>query len=207
MRRELAKTLMGAVARIMPRDRRAWAKAMARELDEIENDGEALSWAAGALWSASLERGLPVVVVGGRVTVAVLTVVYALAHLAAAWWGLGIMLFGQPDWYHDKLIEWGRPEAAAARVAMRPWLALFMLSMGVSHLGAAVFLAWWRPRVFAVFATAALIATLFVSLGGAVVSMQRGVSGFWWVQTALAVLMIGAAILLAQLDRRRRAAA
>ena len=46
--RRLAVALLNAVVRCAPADVRAWGQAMVRELDVVENDRAALSWALGS---------------------------------------------------------------------------------------------------------------------------------------------------------------
>jgi hypothetical protein len=55
--RRLALALMAHAARILPPARSAWAAAMAHELQHIDGDLEALTWAAGCVLASYVERG------------------------------------------------------------------------------------------------------------------------------------------------------
>lgn len=50
-RRSLARDLVRHALEVMPPERRPWALAMAAELDHIEDDGAALGFALGAVWT------------------------------------------------------------------------------------------------------------------------------------------------------------
>ena len=56
--RRVAFALVNAVARNVPPDRRAWGQAMVRELDFIDGDWAALSWALGSTTALSVHAGL-----------------------------------------------------------------------------------------------------------------------------------------------------
>ena len=55
-RRRLTLALMQCVGRILPPSRGDWANAMRAELDQLESDRDALTWAIGCLVAASQER-------------------------------------------------------------------------------------------------------------------------------------------------------
>jgi hypothetical protein len=56
--RRAAFALVNAIARQVPPDMQAWSQAMVRELDFIEGDGEALSWALGSTTALVVHAGL-----------------------------------------------------------------------------------------------------------------------------------------------------
>lgn len=54
--RRFASGLMAHAAKILPAARSSWAEGMRNELDHIEGDLEALTWAAGCVLASYLER-------------------------------------------------------------------------------------------------------------------------------------------------------
>jgi hypothetical protein len=54
--RRIALALMGHAARVLPSARAPWAEAMQHEIHHIENDLEALMWAAGCVLAGYVER-------------------------------------------------------------------------------------------------------------------------------------------------------
>jgi hypothetical protein len=56
MTRRVAMVLLQAAARILPPTRSEWARDMRAELDHVESDGAALSWAIGCVWASLWER-------------------------------------------------------------------------------------------------------------------------------------------------------
>jgi hypothetical protein len=53
--RTLSEELVRQAGRIMPAERRAWAEAMAAEIDHIDSDPAALGYALGALWTSAFQ--------------------------------------------------------------------------------------------------------------------------------------------------------
>jgi len=51
-----AQALAGHAARVLPRARADWARAMRRETDQVANDRAALRWALGCVFASYLER-------------------------------------------------------------------------------------------------------------------------------------------------------
>ena len=51
-----ASALLRVAAWLLPRERADWAQAMRSELDQIDNGGDALEWAAGCLLACAWER-------------------------------------------------------------------------------------------------------------------------------------------------------
>ena len=54
--RQIAFVLMAHASRVLPPARAAWGEAMKNELGHIENDFEAVKWAAGCVAAGYLER-------------------------------------------------------------------------------------------------------------------------------------------------------
>lgn len=54
--RRLSRRLISVAIQMSPRDRQEWTQAMSREVDEIPDDREALSWALGCLRASCHER-------------------------------------------------------------------------------------------------------------------------------------------------------
>ena len=55
--RRLASTLIRHAARVLPPARSQWGEAMKNEIHHIDDDLEALSWAAGCVVASYVERG------------------------------------------------------------------------------------------------------------------------------------------------------
>ena len=55
--RRLASALIAHAANVLPPLRSPWGEAMKHELDHIEDDVEAVRWAAGCVIASYLERG------------------------------------------------------------------------------------------------------------------------------------------------------
>jgi len=55
-RRHLAARLMRVAVALLPQDRAAWGRAMRAELDCLEQDSEALTWALGCVLAGARER-------------------------------------------------------------------------------------------------------------------------------------------------------
>jgi hypothetical protein len=81
-KRSLALTLIRWCAALLPADRASWADAMRGEVDAIEEDGAALSFAAGCIWGALRARvatkafvaqGLRVATIGGVLSLSVVS--------------------------------------------------------------------------------------------------------------------------------------
>lgn len=56
LERRLALALIRRVDRLLPPSRFEWAKAMQAEIDQVQNDGDALAWAIGCIVAGSKER-------------------------------------------------------------------------------------------------------------------------------------------------------
>lgn len=54
--RKIAFVLMAHASRVLPPARAAWGEAMKNEFEHIENDSEAVKWAAGCVAAGYLER-------------------------------------------------------------------------------------------------------------------------------------------------------
>ena len=54
--RRIASALMAYAAEILPRARSSWAEAMKHELDQVEGDRAAVTWAVGCLLASCVER-------------------------------------------------------------------------------------------------------------------------------------------------------
>jgi len=157
--------------RIASDRRRTWAMAMQRELQDADDP---LSWAAGCLLTLLIERLQPMqtLVTAARWFVAAVTAAYAAFHFKMAWNG-AMVLMGGPDWYYDKLIAWGHPDQAEGYQQAQPFIFAYMLLIGITHLGAAIFLVRWRPKAFYAFlAVAAVMVLAFTGLR--VIPFQAG---------------------------------
>jgi hypothetical protein len=55
-KRWLAHALLRRAQKLLPTSRLEWAKAMQTELDHLENDGDALTWAMGCVVAGLMER-------------------------------------------------------------------------------------------------------------------------------------------------------
>lgn len=91
--RRIAIAAMKHADRVFPSARGPWARAMRNELPQIENDLEALTWAAGCLFASYAERGRAIAVRWKKIgSVALLA---SAVLLFAFWWG-GERLFITP---------------------------------------------------------------------------------------------------------------
>lgn len=146
--RRVSHAVMELAQVLAPRARKDWITGMARELDVISADGEALFFALGCL-AATLSEHLkmqePITI--ARRGVAAITALYAVMHLTWALNGVNI-LFGHPDPFCEMLEASGNTAAAARHAAMHPWIVAYQLGIGFTHLAAAATLAWWCPRLF-----------------------------------------------------------
>ena len=90
--RSCANALISVAERVVPRTRSAWAKAMRAELQQIDDDLEALTWALGCCVS-SLKLCTEESLMKRPATVS-----FALAFvLGAAIWGLSSFMTGQAE--------------------------------------------------------------------------------------------------------------
>ena len=108
--RKVASALLHAVARHLPPDTQAWCQAMIRELDFIESDWTALSWALGsatALVGQSVRRSLTSL---GRSTGGLLSgvAIGAGVFIISAGGVLRLLFFLFPEWRAQPvpLVEW-----------------------------------------------------------------------------------------------------
>lgn len=182
----LAFTISRLAARILPGHRRAWGEAMAAEVAAIDNPRDAIVFAAGCLWAALSERitFMKAFVFAGRFGVGLVTVLYALSFLYFTSNGLGR---DNPPPHLPFLLGW-------------------QVSTGLSHLAAAGFLVFWRPKPFlwacAAAAVPASALTIFGLTGMIMGKLAPGtmVISFAWPFVPIAMLM-GAAWLFAWLEQ------
>ena len=68
MRRRIAVALLHAASRILPAARREWLRDMRGELDFLESDRVAMSWAFGCVLASLQERVLAMLNLNGRIS-------------------------------------------------------------------------------------------------------------------------------------------
>ena len=171
----VALSLARLTIQILPPHRRAWGKAMAAEVAAIDDPTDALVFAAGCLWAALSERIslMKAFVFAGRLGVALVTVLYALSFLYFTSNGLGR---DNPPPHLPFLLGW-------------------QVSTGLSHLAAAGFLVFWRPKPFlwacAATAVPASALTIFGLTGMIMGKLAPGtmVISFAWPFVPIAMLM------------------
>jgi hypothetical protein len=182
----LALSIAGLAASVLPEHRRDWGDAMAAEVAAIDEPREALQFAVGCLWAAVTERitFMKAFVFAGRLSVGIVTALYGAAFLRFLYNGLTGM----------------NPHPYMAFLA--PW----QIAMGLTHLAAAAFLVFWRPKAFLWTCAAAALPGLALSTFGMVgkitgkVSAEVSVFAFAWPFLPLVMLM-GAAWLFAWLEQ------
>ncbi|MCA0977109.1 hypothetical protein LCM19_01875 [Qipengyuania flava] len=79
----MAIKLVDASVALMPRENKEWADAMRAEIEAVEDNGEALEFALGCLWSSAKVRVLRVEFVVGVVRVGIPAGLSTLALLAS----------------------------------------------------------------------------------------------------------------------------
>lgn len=79
----MAIALVDASVALMPRENKEWADAMRAEIEAVQDDGEALEFALGCLWSSAKVRVLRVEFVADVVRVGIPAGLSAFALLAA----------------------------------------------------------------------------------------------------------------------------
>lgn len=158
--RRFAARLADLTVAVTPATQNDWATAMTVEVESIENDVEALRFALGCLWAAIQQRFGLKAIAGARVFVAMITIAYALFHLAGVA-NIAPILLGRPDPFCEMLIANGNLAAAAWHEEAHPWIAAFLAAMGLSHLFAGIFLLYWRPWLFAVAVSVAIIPAFY----------------------------------------------
>jgi hypothetical protein len=82
--RRMAIALMEHAAWVLPSARGPWAKAMQHELPQIENDLDALAWAAGCLFAGYVERARAMTRHQKKIGLAAFLALAAIG--AASWW-------------------------------------------------------------------------------------------------------------------------
>jgi hypothetical protein len=84
--RRLALTLMAHAARVFPSGRKTWAAAMQSEMIHIENDGEALRWSLGCVFTSYREKAFAMKLMqtrAARVLLAILLFYWTVRELFA----------------------------------------------------------------------------------------------------------------------------
>ena len=96
--RRLAVVLCALACRALPLARHEWGQAMLADLDHVDDDHEALSFAGGCLFAAGIERyrDFDTRFATGLWAVALATGLCAIIHLVCAARGVAVLL-GAPD--------------------------------------------------------------------------------------------------------------
>lgn len=199
----IASKLLELAARLLPPHRRDWADAMRAEFACIApEDGN--SFALGCLWTAICERISPMktLITAGRWSVGLVTLLYSGFFLLCAGNAVAVITGQKTDPFEQMLIRHHHVEAAQAHAQAAPYIAIFLVLMGLSHLGAGLCLTRWTPKWFAGFCLLALFPALGLPLWGTI-NNAGPVLSYAWPFLPLG-LLIGAALILWRLDLRIR---
>jgi hypothetical protein len=174
-----AATAIGSLAQAtLPQGHEQWGRGMRAEIEHISSGPSALNFAAGCLWTALGERSRhpASLASAGRISIASITVLFALFHLGCGLRGAAIML-GAPDPYHEALLggSAGDQLAALAYRQATPAIVLCLLALGLAHFMTSLFLlrSQVRPLLLAL-AVALFSATIMSAL---ILSVGIGASG------------------------------
>ncbi len=174
-RRRVTDGLGAHIEAVMPRRRREWARAMAREIENIDHFPSAIAFAVGCLFSAYQERmfamdRMMMVRLGAAAYAALWGVMkIGFATLALAPSGLS----GLPGWF-------GEGGLAGLNAAAQAWqLAAFYIS-GAAFLAAALAFARWRPSRLAAAIAVAFSANAATAAGlSAATYLAPGAAPLW----------------------------
>ena len=179
---------------LLPRHRRAWGQAMQNEARIIANASEAIDFALGCLGAAAWERIKIMITFTniGHWSVGAVTAayggffLYSFSHVAA-------IALGGADRYYDGLVAHHHAAEAEAYHTFFPYMALFVLGMGVFNLAAAIGLVGRRPRLFVLACTA--IGGLATALTAYGLTTTRPILAWAWPFGPLALLIVATIVL------------
>ena len=98
MKRQIAVALLHLASLILPAGRREWIRDMRGELDFVESDRVALSWALGCVWTSLQERGLAMLSLNGGISRPVLMLEWLMCFVPLTLlWAAAVTLIVQVD--------------------------------------------------------------------------------------------------------------
>lgn len=160
--RRLAVILARHGAAILPEARADWGRAMVSELDHIDSDFDALSWALGCVWTGYRERSKamsgPVIVVM-RVMLAGVIGLYALAEFSVAMMAVNVKLgnYGAAAALDGAIAGDDYAQVVAPLEHVSPFLLAAWIALCALLFAAAVGLAFGWKRSAELFALAVLL--------------------------------------------------
>ena len=205
---KISSLVMAVAVHILPATRKGWGCAMQQEGTSIASEREALGFALGCLWAAIGERvnTVGVVVSVGRLGVGAVTAAYGLFHLQCFSHAVAI-LAGAPDAFYNMLMANHHLAAAAAYRANFPMMMLYLASMGLTNLAAALYLVHWRPRHFCLAGLGVAVTSVMVTAASLASDWEASVGwrlmDIGWQFIPLA-LLAGAAWIFGVLATRHR---
>lgn len=139
----LRSSLCKIAKQVLPARGEPWGAAMEAELDYIDDDRAAISYAAGCLIAAIQERArdFETRFAVGLWSIALASTAFALFHIVCGARGVQVLL-GRPDGFLHALVASGRADAAliANYQSAMPIVIFCFFCLGAAHLAAAYFL-------------------------------------------------------------------
>ncbi len=204
MMRRIAIAACDVAGLALPPGRARWHAAMLAEVSCIGDDRDAMRFAAGCLVAGLRERiaDADSRFTAGLVSLAVVSLVAAFAHIGLAWRGAELLVAG-PDRFFA-LLQAANPDQPMSRAAFdaaMPVLASCFLGLGIAHLCGAWLLLRRRLRDFAwAWGGGLLFASVAVAVQLSVVWSLDGLPSEF---AALLVQMLGLPALLLWSEARR----
>jgi hypothetical protein len=204
MMRRLAIVACDLAGFALPPARARWHAAMVAEVACIRDDRDAMRFAAGCLVAGLRERIADddSRFTAGLASLAVVSLLAALAHIGLAWRGAKLLVAG-PDRFFA-LLQAANPDQPMSRAAFdaaMPVVAVCFLGLGIAHLCGGWLLLRRRLRHFAWAWGAGLV---FAAIAVAVqLSVVWSLDGLPSEFTALLVQMLGLPALLVWSEARR----
>lgn len=143
MTRRLAYALCDLAILVLPRGRIVWGEAMKAELAYVGDGAAVLAHAGGCIVAATKERLLDFDArfAAGLWTLTLLSMSFAIFHIACASRGVDVMLGGR-DGFLTALVRSGKatPELIASYHAAMPFVIACLFALGIAHLAGSYFL-------------------------------------------------------------------
>lgn len=172
-RRRVAFALCDLANRMLPVPRRHWGRAMIADLDHVEDDREALAYAAGCLHAAVVERcrDFDTRFAAGLWSVALVTGLFAMIHVVCAAHGVNVLLGA-----HDGMLDALRRRGGADRFVIARYVIGCFFMLGMVHAAANWLLVRSQFGLFlAAWCAALVVAGLAVAIQLSVIWTADGV--------------------------------
>jgi hypothetical protein len=168
MIRQLTSALADLTVYVLPASQKPWGAAMKEELRYIQRPGEALVYASGCIWAATLTRirSFDTLFGGMLWLLAAATLVFASLQLSCAIRGLAA-LSGGPDGLYTAMISshGQKSELVTKYESARPFIVFSFFVLAIGHLILAWLLIQGQVRRFAfVWLSTFVIATISVAI-------------------------------------------